>query len=540
MARTPSMGLDQNGDGRQIDKYWGRTPQFLHKIEESNIYVCNPEYIHLMYLYVVGDIGSVNISIELKEEIVDLWSYTNWHHSVRPKYINVLFDCLEEYMGMNPGFPPGYGPDDADCLVLNVYNYELSEWHRWMTRNDLQVILHYSDTRRCLPMIPENDCYRITVADQYTTEPRPLKTDGSQYRMSKTYGSCPDVIKYGPECGDAPCPDCLGVNVFDSYTGLMERLLLDSQRLKVGMEFESCVTMPIPPNTGMICEDDICPDCLNFQVWHIPTKTMQPFLTQDKYFLVGKEEGSCAMVPTGGGFGEDCDGACPNCLGLNVYDPDIRGMKNLLLSGHEVKMSRDFESCASVYSVPGFGSDCNGNCPDCMPVYVYDGFTDTMNRLLMSGLDFFASGTMGSCKSEPTTIVWGPECDGMCLNCMSLHVYNETTMKVDRLVMEGMGVNVGRKFESCMSLPTLPDPGMDCGSGMCPDCLKMYVYDGMRNIMIRLSLNGQPTFVSRDVGSCVPMDDPISTGDYTKYRPYGYTGLNVMNGSTSQEFMVFI
>ena len=66
--RTPSVGLDQNQDGKFIDKYYGRIPKMLHSIPEANTWVCNPEYVKVLDAYITGNIVHENLSIELQNE----------------------------------------------------------------------------------------------------------------------------------------------------------------------------------------------------------------------------------------------------------------------------------------------------------------------------------------------------------------------------------------------------------------------------------------------------------------------------------------
>ncbi len=68
--KTPSIGLDQNQEGRFIDKYWGRVPKFLHWIPQANICDVNPEYINLINGVIDGNIFARNLSIELYNEII--------------------------------------------------------------------------------------------------------------------------------------------------------------------------------------------------------------------------------------------------------------------------------------------------------------------------------------------------------------------------------------------------------------------------------------------------------------------------------------
>ena len=71
MANTPSTGIDQNGDGKFVDRYWGRVPKFIHRIPERNICDANPDYITLLNLVIDGTIPRDNISEELYRELLD-------------------------------------------------------------------------------------------------------------------------------------------------------------------------------------------------------------------------------------------------------------------------------------------------------------------------------------------------------------------------------------------------------------------------------------------------------------------------------------
>jgi hypothetical protein len=78
MAKTPSVGLDQNAENRFIDKYWGRVPMYLHRIQETindnngtgYIVDVNPEYIYIMEGWIDGTINVDNLSMELQNDII--------------------------------------------------------------------------------------------------------------------------------------------------------------------------------------------------------------------------------------------------------------------------------------------------------------------------------------------------------------------------------------------------------------------------------------------------------------------------------------
>ena len=67
--KTPSKGLDQNKEGKFIDKYWGRIPAFLIYMPESFLCDINPEYLELFNGFLTGEISKDNLSIELYYEL---------------------------------------------------------------------------------------------------------------------------------------------------------------------------------------------------------------------------------------------------------------------------------------------------------------------------------------------------------------------------------------------------------------------------------------------------------------------------------------
>ncbi len=101
MAKTPSSGIDQNGDGKFIDKYWGRVPQMLHSIPEANIWVCNPEYVLLMEMYVANTLNENDVSHELWAEIRKLFDSYAGGILLTEKEKKIL-ECYDK-----SGVPPG-------------------------------------------------------------------------------------------------------------------------------------------------------------------------------------------------------------------------------------------------------------------------------------------------------------------------------------------------------------------------------------------------------------------------------------------------
>ncbi len=69
MPKTPSIGLDQNQEGKFIDRYWGRVPKFIHRIPEAYICEVNPDYLELINMFIDGIIDKQNLSAELYKEI---------------------------------------------------------------------------------------------------------------------------------------------------------------------------------------------------------------------------------------------------------------------------------------------------------------------------------------------------------------------------------------------------------------------------------------------------------------------------------------
>lgn len=70
--KTPSIGIDQNGEGKFVDRYWGRVPQFLKFIPEAYICEVNPEYLQILQGYVDGDITEAQLGRELFQEISNI------------------------------------------------------------------------------------------------------------------------------------------------------------------------------------------------------------------------------------------------------------------------------------------------------------------------------------------------------------------------------------------------------------------------------------------------------------------------------------
>jgi len=71
MAFTPSMGIDQNQDGKFIDRYFGRVPKFIHMIPEQGICEVNQDYLTLIHGVINGTIPQDNIEEELYREVLD-------------------------------------------------------------------------------------------------------------------------------------------------------------------------------------------------------------------------------------------------------------------------------------------------------------------------------------------------------------------------------------------------------------------------------------------------------------------------------------
>ncbi len=68
--KTPSVGIDQNKEGKFIDRYFGRIPKFIHRIPEQNICEANPDYLTLIGLFIDGNLNQKNVSEELYREVV--------------------------------------------------------------------------------------------------------------------------------------------------------------------------------------------------------------------------------------------------------------------------------------------------------------------------------------------------------------------------------------------------------------------------------------------------------------------------------------
>ena len=101
MAYTPSTGIDQNQDGKFIDKYYGRIPIYLHSIPEARIYECNEEYIELVIAFIDGTLELNNIGVELHRQLeLTVDALGNYGLIPMPG-----FDPLFECMGFTPQVP---------------------------------------------------------------------------------------------------------------------------------------------------------------------------------------------------------------------------------------------------------------------------------------------------------------------------------------------------------------------------------------------------------------------------------------------------
>lgn len=71
-SKTPSMGIDQNENGKFIDRYWGNVPDFL--VYLPAVYNCeiNQDYITLIEGIIDGSIPRENVDTELYYEIMHI------------------------------------------------------------------------------------------------------------------------------------------------------------------------------------------------------------------------------------------------------------------------------------------------------------------------------------------------------------------------------------------------------------------------------------------------------------------------------------
>ncbi len=102
--KTPSIGLDQNREKRSIDKYWGRVPMYLHRIQETigtnkEVIVVNPEFAYLFNQELNSTLTKENISIELYNDIVSVIDLIpQYGITPMPEY-----DAFFDYVGITPG-----------------------------------------------------------------------------------------------------------------------------------------------------------------------------------------------------------------------------------------------------------------------------------------------------------------------------------------------------------------------------------------------------------------------------------------------------
>jgi len=98
MAYTPSIGLDQNREGKFVDKYWGRVPMYLHIIPETlntdtPIVECNPDFMILFQGILSGTIDIENISKELQAELKDVINKIPQYGRIIMPYLDPFFMC---------------------------------------------------------------------------------------------------------------------------------------------------------------------------------------------------------------------------------------------------------------------------------------------------------------------------------------------------------------------------------------------------------------------------------------------------------------
>ncbi|RLA65928.1 MAG: hypothetical protein DRQ78_04925 [Epsilonproteobacteria bacterium] len=101
--RTPSFGIDQNKDKKFVDKYWGRCPKYLHRIQETinldpYIVECNPEFVLLVNGFIDGTIVEKNLSPELYAEVKQTVDLMIFYGLLPMPEHDPLFAC----MGMIP------------------------------------------------------------------------------------------------------------------------------------------------------------------------------------------------------------------------------------------------------------------------------------------------------------------------------------------------------------------------------------------------------------------------------------------------------
>ena len=125
MISTPSKGLDQNGDSKFIDKYYGRMPMYLKRIPETindgsgYIVECNPEYIELFNGFINGTIPADNISKELLREIEQLVDLAPYYNQVPMPDYDAFFECAKWSNLPSPGCPLFFTKDSTyGCAVF--------------------------------------------------------------------------------------------------------------------------------------------------------------------------------------------------------------------------------------------------------------------------------------------------------------------------------------------------------------------------------------------------------------------------------------
>jgi len=364
MPKVPSIGLDQNQEGKFIDKYFGRVPKFTHIIREAGIYECNVEYVNLLVHVANGDITEDHVSHELWNEFADLMNKMMTPPAYRSIEENWLIRCFDEAMGNIITIPPGSGWSDytSPCGILHVNdngegyvpfilsdgrNYVVNRFaHSGCIKGNIEYGIVCDENADC-------SCLLLHVYDNDEWIMRTLSLRGRHIRMSKTYQSCTQVgsgIPPGNDCGDEPCPPCLKAKVSRGIfvPAQYHNLAMDGAQYKFSLTYESCALAKEDIHYGKTCEETFCPDCLGLKVYHISTQSMRSFVLSDEEFFVSNVLESCAKLPVVK-FGIDCsEPICPDCLRINMFDGYLQKMYPLVMDSNSVSCSRVFQSCSSI------------------------------------------------------------------------------------------------------------------------------------------------------------------------------------------------
>ncbi len=520
------------------------------------------------------------------------------------------------------------------CMSIYVYNDTLGIMARLSVDDEYLSMSSYAESCGQFaadPIFGEEcngeecpQCLPLHVYHKPTNSMQQLILSGESSFVSNEPGSCgelPVVIEWGNDCGDGACSECLSYCVHDEEDNAMKRVVMNLDNLHVSRKPGSCASLPELGeniNFGADCEGGECSDCLTVNVYNGYTFRMDKLiLNNGNGFQVGKSFESCAAAPSVGpgvpsiNWENECEGTCPNCMSLHVHDGVDNVMRKVIFDGQDAFVGSIYESCASapIVSVPDphvspiFGKVCDGPCPNCLGLNVYDMNYDEMRVLKMGGGTVSVGNAPGSCAQVPSvpnptvpdphvSPSFGKTCTVDCPNCLGLRVYDSYNDVMEIVKMGGGTVSMGNTLGSCAqvpvvdpvptvpTVPTVPvntEPVANAGANQSVKVGDIVTLDGGNSSDANNDiLNYHWTFISKPVGSSAVIwlkytIDPTFLADiegayvlglivndgsidsvltsttvnavnatHERFIPVGNTGVMIMDGNSSKELMVFI